>query len=153
VAEQRDVGEATTTQASPGPDRDWAWRRGIGLPAALRALRHRDFRLFFAGQFVSLTGTTMVQMGSANTLIQAMVPDDFRGRVMAVYSMMFMGMAPFGALLAGMLAGAIGAPATVAAGGLACLAGAAAFGTALPSLRPEGRRLLAESAGTEVVPG
>ena len=43
----------------------------------------------------------MVTLGSANTLIQAMVPDSLRGRVMAVYSMMFMGMAPFGALLAG----------------------------------------------------
>ena len=43
----------------------------------------------------------IVQMASSNTLIQAMVPDNLRGRVMAVYSMMFMGMAPFGALLAG----------------------------------------------------
>ena len=43
----------------------------------------------------------MVQMASSNTLIQAMVPDHLRGRVMSVYSMMFMGMAPFGALSAG----------------------------------------------------
>jgi MFS family permease len=42
----------------------------------------------------------MVQMASSNTLIQSMVPDGLRGRVMAVYSMMFMGMAPLGALLA-----------------------------------------------------
>jgi len=42
----------------------------------------------------------MIQMGSSNTLIQSMSPDRLRGRVMSVYSMMFMGMAPFGALLA-----------------------------------------------------
>ena len=46
----------------------------------------------------------MVEMAASNTLIQAMVPDALRGRVMAVYSMMFMGMAPFGALFAGWLA-------------------------------------------------
>src|SRR5262249_15873962 len=46
-------------------------------------------------------GFMMLQMAASNTLIQAMVPDDLRGRVMAVYSMMFMGMAPVGALFAG----------------------------------------------------
>jgi len=75
-------------------------------------------------------------------LIQAMVPDELRGRVMASYSMMFMGMAPFGALLAGLLAGRLGAPAAVAAGGAACIAGAVAFGSRLPSLRVAGRELL-----------
>ena len=52
----------------------------------------------------------MLQMASSNTLIQAMVPDALRGRVMAIYSMMFMGMAPFGALLAGAMAERVGAP-------------------------------------------
>ena len=47
----------------------------------------------------------MTQMASSNTLIQAMVPDRLRGRTMAVYSMMFMGMAPIGALLAGAAGG------------------------------------------------
>src|SRR5256885_13757891 len=46
----------------------------------------------------------MLQMACSNTLIQAMVPDELRGRVMGRYSMMFMGMAPFGALLGGVLA-------------------------------------------------
>jgi MFS family permease len=50
---------------------------------------------------IPVGGSMMVQMASSNTLIQAMVPDALRGRVMAVYSMMFMGMAPFGALWAG----------------------------------------------------
>jgi MFS family permease len=84
----------------------------------------------------------MVEMASSNTLIQAMVPDQLRGRVMAVYSMMFMGMAPFGALLAGFLAHRIGAPGAVAAGGALCIVGAALFGWRLPTLRPEALRLI-----------
>ena len=84
----------------------------------------------------------IVQAAASNTLIQAMVPDELRGRVMASYSMMFMGMAPFGALLAGLLAGRLGAPAAVAAGGVACIAGAVAFGSRLPALRVAGRELL-----------
>ena len=84
----------------------------------------------------------IVQTAASNTLIQAMVPDELRGRVMASYSMMFMGMAPFGALLAGLLAGRLGAPAAVAAGGAACIAGAVAFGSRLPALRVAGRKLL-----------
>ena len=84
----------------------------------------------------------MVEMAASNTLIQAMVPDRLRGRVMAVYSMMFMGMAPFGALLAGALAERVGAPWTVASGGAACIAGALVFGWRLPRLREEGIQLI-----------
>jgi len=63
----------------------------------------------------------MVQMSSSNTLIQSMVPDHLRGRVMAIYTGTFMGMAPVGALLSGTLAQHIGAPYTVAIGGVACI--------------------------------
>lgn len=77
----------------------------------------------------------MVQMASSNTLIQSMVPDALRGRVMAVYSMMFMGMAPIGALLAGVLATHLGAPLTVALGGGVCVLGAGGFALRLPALR------------------
>jgi MFS family permease len=80
----------------------------------------------------------LLQMASSNTL----VPDALRGRVMAIYSMMFMGMAPFGALLAGTLADRVGAPATVAGGGLVCIAGALVFGVRLPTLRPQARRII-----------
>jgi MFS family permease len=86
----------------------------------------------------------MVQMAASNTLIQSMVPDQLRGRVMAVYSMMIMGMAPLGALLAGFLATTITAPGTVAAGGVACALGGAVFALRLPALRTEGRALVAE---------
>jgi MFS family permease len=54
----------------------------------------------------------MVQMASSNTLLQVLVEDDKRGRIMAFYAMAFMGMVPFGSLLAGSLAGLIGAPNT-----------------------------------------
>jgi MFS family permease len=86
--------------------------------------------------------SVMTQMGSTNTLIQAMVPDRLRGRTMAVYSMMFMGMAPFGALLSGALADRIGAPRTVAFGGVAAILGAIAFARHLPKIRAEARQLL-----------
>ena len=84
----------------------------------------------------------MVQMASSNTLIQSMVPNALRGRVMAVYSIMFMGMAPIGALIAGWVAERLGAPITVAIGGLICVAAAAVFAARLPSLRVEARELI-----------
>jgi MFS family permease len=84
----------------------------------------------------------MLQMACSNTLIQTMVPDQLRGRVMSLYSMMFMGMAPFGAFFGGALAHRFGAPITVAVGGVACVLGAIWFGRALPDLRIEARRLI-----------
>jgi MFS family permease len=84
----------------------------------------------------------MLQMSASNTLIQAMVPDHLRGRVMAVYSMMFMGMAPVGAFLGGALAHKLGAPLTVSMGAVACIGGAALFGLQLPKIRVEARQLI-----------
>jgi MFS family permease len=88
----------------------------------------------------------MLQMASSNTLIQVMVPDVLRGRVMALYSMMFMGMAPVGALLGGALSDRLGAPVTVAIGGIASIAGAWWFGVQLPKIRGEARRLIQAQA-------
>jgi MFS family permease len=84
----------------------------------------------------------MTQMSSSNTLIQAMVPDELRGRVMSVYSMMFMGMAPLGALMAGSLAGILGAPNTVALGGLVCILGSILFLSRFSKLQFAGRRMI-----------
>lgn len=84
----------------------------------------------------------MIQMASSNTLIQSMVPDQLRGRVMAVYSMMFMGMAPFGALSAGSIAHNIGAPWTVAIGGIVSVIGGIVFGLSWPRLRSTARELI-----------
>jgi MFS family permease len=88
----------------------------------------------------------MLQMACSNTLIQTMVPDVLRGRVMSVYSMMFMGMAPFGALLGGALADRLGAPWTVAIGGAASIVGAILFGRKLPVFRGEARQLIIAQA-------
>jgi MFS family permease len=90
--------------------------------------------------------TIMLQMACSNTLIQVMVPDELRGRVMAVYSMMFMGMAPVGALLGGALAERLGAPVTVAIGGFGSIVGAAWFYFHLPKIRVEARRLILAQA-------
>jgi MFS family permease len=68
----------------------------------------------------------MIQMSATNTLVQTMTPDALRGRVMAIWAMIFMGFAPFGALLAGWLATVIGPPHTLALGGSVCVAAAAA---------------------------
>ncbi len=77
---------------------------------------------------------TMVQMVGANSLVQTLVDDDKRGRVMSFYTLCFMGMGPFGNLLAGGLAGAFGAPVAVIVGGAGCILAAAAFALVLPQL-------------------
>ena len=77
----------------------------------------------------------MVQMAVSNTLIQTIVDEDKRGRVMSFYTMAFMGTAPFGSLLAGSVAERIGAPYTLLIGGTGCLVGAVWFYRALPRLR------------------
>jgi MFS family permease len=84
----------------------------------------------------------MTQMACANTLIQSMVPDRLRGRMMSFYSMMFMGMSPLGALSGGAVADWIGAPWAVAIGGAACLAAAGIFYARLPGMRIEAERLI-----------
>ena len=89
----------------------------------------------------------MTQMASSNTLIQSMVPDRLRGRVMAIYSMMFMGMAPFGSLLAGILAEHLGATLTVGIGGVVCVLGAVWVSLRLPRWRIEARQRADQNAG------
>jgi len=77
----------------------------------------------------------MVQMAASNTLIQTIVPDHLRGRVMAVHVMMFIGMAPFGSFLAGAIAAKVGAPLTIAVGASVCIIGAGVFLARLPRLQ------------------
>lgn len=76
---------------------------------------------------VALGACSMVQMTATNTLIQSMTPDALRGRVMAIWFMIFMGFAPVGSVIAGSLATAWGPTLVVAAGGSLCVVGAAAF--------------------------
>jgi MFS family permease len=86
--------------------------------------------------FVLLTGLgMMILMASANTILQTIVEDDMRGRVMSFYVVAFLGVAPFGSLLAGSLAHRIGATHTLFIGGACCILGSISFAIKLPSLR------------------
>jgi MFS family permease len=125
--------------------------RGLGRLIAICAVGFGVSLVLFASSRIFWLSTVllvpvgffmMVQMASSNTLIQSMVPDQLRGRILAVYSMMFMGMAPFGALSAGAIAHHIGSPWTVALGGMACVVGALFFWAKLPAFRREARELV-----------
>src|SRR6202140_847437 len=126
--------------------------RGLGNVAACSAMGLGISLILFSSSrwyWMSLTTlalagfTMMMQFTSTNTLIQAMVPDQLRGRVMSLYSMMFLGMSPLGSLLAGAVADRIGAPVTVAIGGLASCLGGLAFARKWPSMRGPARDLIA----------
>jgi MFS family permease len=96
----------------------------------------------------------MVQMASSNTVLQTIVEEDKRGRVMSFYTMAFMGMVPFGSLLAGSLANMIGAPNTVMVGGIACIFGSALFAKKLATLREMVRPIYIEKGiFVEKLPG
>jgi MFS family permease len=87
-----------------------------------------------------VTGFGMMQgLTSSNTILQTLVDEKMRGRVMSYYTMAFVGMAPFGSLLAGAMAHAIGAPRTVIVSGVACIAGGLLFWTQLPAIRRDMR--------------
>jgi MFS family permease len=77
----------------------------------------------------------MRHLAASNTILQTILEEEKRGRVMSFYAMAFQGMAPFGSLLAGVIAAQIGAPETVMLSGALCMAGAAIFARALPRLR------------------
>ena len=123
----------------------WAARAAAGLGAALILFAASRWLWLSAPVLLVVGFTMMVQMAAVNTLLQSMVPDLLRGRVMALYAMMNMGMTPFGALLLGALAHGAGAGPAVAAGGAACLVAALLFRARLPGLADEARRLLRAS--------
>ncbi|GMU67067.1 MAG: MFS transporter [Acidobacteriota bacterium] len=114
---------------------------GFGIALLLFSLSRA---LWLSAALLVPVGFFMInQMASSNTLIQSLVPDRYRGRVMALYTMMFMGMAPFGALAAGAAAERWGAPFAVAAGGLAAVMAAFVFARRVPSLRADVRAMMA----------
>ena len=86
----------------------------------------------------------MVQMASSNSILQTIVDDDKRGRVMSFYVMCVMGTTPIGSLLAGVVANRLGAPQTLLIGGICCLAGAVLFMRKLPALRESIRPIYIE---------
>ncbi len=100
--------------------------------------------VWLSAALLTATGAgMMVQMAASNTLIQTMVDEDKRGRVMGFYGMAFQGVAPFGSLLGGWLAGLVGPRPVVFGSGLLVLAGGAAFASQLPRLRRHARPVYA----------
>jgi MFS family permease len=94
---------------------------------------------------IMMTGLGMMfQTAASNTIIQTITDDHMRGRVMSFYNMAFMGAAPFGSLIAGGLAGLIGAPYTMMSGGICIIAGALFFWYKLPVLRKMIRKVYVE---------
>src|SRR5690606_33622168 len=81
----------------------------------------------------------MVVMAGSNTILQTIVEEDKRGRVMSLYTMAFFGMMPFGSLLAGWFAARFGAPNTLLVGGFITALGGLVFIRRLPSLRKKVR--------------
>jgi MFS family permease len=96
--------------------------------------------LWLSMSMMLVTGFGMMQgMTASNTIVQTLVDENVRGRVMSYYTMAFVGMAPFGSLLAGALAHAIGAPRTVIVSGVACILGSIWFTTRLKAIRRDMR--------------
>ena len=87
------------------------------------------------GMMIATGFGMMQQMAASNTILQTIVADDKRGRVMAFFTLAVLGVAPIGSLLAGTLAARIGAPATLVWGGALCIADALWFRWKLPALR------------------
>jgi MFS family permease len=94
--------------------------------------------MWFSMLMMLLVGFGMMQgMAASNTIVQTLVPEDRRGRVMSYYTMAFVGMAPFGSLLAGSLAHWLGAPRTVMITGSVVIVGALWFASRLKAIRIE----------------
>jgi MFS family permease len=89
-------------------------------------------------------GGMMVEMAATNTIIQTIVDDEMRGRVMAFYTMAFLGTAPLGSLMAGYIASHIGPMNTIMIGGIACIIAGIMFGFRLPILRAHVRPIYIE---------
>jgi MFS family permease len=104
---------------------------GLGL-VGLSWARHNVVAML---ALVGASGGMMVLTTASNTVLQTIVDDEHRGRVMSFYTMAFLGTAPLGSLVAGAVAAQIGAPLTVRIGGGGCLLGALVFAHYLPALR------------------
>jgi hypothetical protein len=125
-----------------------AWRRsvvGLGRVIAIaNAALGAGMIAFSASRHLGISvpilfvtgGSLVVQMAAANTVLQTIVDDHMRGRVMSLFSMCFMGITPFGSMLAGYLGTAIGPVRTLAICGGACIIGGGLFALRLNALRP-----------------
>ena len=120
----------------------FVWVASLGLGTSLILFSISRHMWLSVAPLMLVGFAILIIAGATNTLLQSMSPDRLRGRVMALYSMMFVGMTPVGALLAGVVASKIGAPWTVAIGGAACVAGGMVFARHLPAIRGEARQLM-----------
>jgi MFS family permease len=92
--------------------------------------------MWVAAPLLAIAGAGfIIQMASTNTVIQTIVDERFRGRVMAFYTMAFFGAVPIGSLLSGIAAERVGAPMTIRLGGVVCIASGLWFALRLPLLR------------------
>jgi MFS family permease len=105
------------------------WIAGTSAMCGIGLVLFSQSRVFWVSMAVLFVVgfSATVQMAATNTIIQSRVPDELRGRIMAVYATMFMGVQPIGSLLAGGVAKRIGAPYTLAILGLFVLAGSLMF--------------------------
>ncbi len=122
---------------------------GAGL-IAFALSRHviLSLTLMFATGF-----TMLVQATSCNTIVQTIVEEDKRGRVVSLFATAYIGMTPFGNLLAGFLADRIGAPWTLILSGILCIAGGALFALHLPSIRKAIRPIYVQMGIVKEPPG
>jgi MFS-type transporter involved in bile tolerance (Atg22 family) len=129
---------AALTVASLSRSRHKVWQLAVGsllFPVALIGFAlSRNLTLSMA--FLCLVGFAFIsQNATSNTIVQSIVPDELRGRVMSVYSLLFFGTAPFGSLLAGGIAQAFSPTLAVVAGAVITLAFALFVFIAVPSVR------------------
>ena len=121
---------------------DWAALAAAGFGGTLVLLSFSHTFPFALGVMLLIGFAMVTELDASNTLVQRIVPDDLRGRVMAIWTMMLTGLAPFGSLLVGILAQHFTARRTFAAGGMACIMAAMGFGFSLPILQREARKLI-----------
>jgi MFS family permease len=105
------------------------WIAGTSLACGVGLVLFSQSRVFwFSGAILLIVGfAATVQMAATNTIVQNRVPDNLRGRVMAVYATMFMGVQPIGSLIAGVIAKHIGAPNTLTIFGALVIVGSLIF--------------------------
>ncbi|MEX2113626.1 MAG: MFS transporter [Pirellulales bacterium] len=109
---------------------------GLALGFAMMGLAWSRLLLLSIPLLAVIGLCLVVQMASCNTMLQTIVDDDKRGRVMALFAMAFLGVAPLGSLWGGAVATMFGAPTTVTIAAIGCWATAAYFAFRLPALRP-----------------
>jgi MFS family permease len=121
----------------------------IGIAAVMAGIGASGFcfsrSVPLSAAFMALAGFGMFMSGATcNTIIQSVVDDDKRGRVMSYFTMFFIGSLPIGHLAAGWLAERIGAPMTFLAGGVVCALAGITFAIRLPSFRDHLRPIYVE---------